>query len=111
MRRERVAQAVRVAEEPADRARVEATAADRQEDGVVRPSRESRPSGLEVARDMESGFLAERYDALLAALSSHMDDLAVEVDVTEVERDRFGAPEPRGVEELEECAVAKRERR
>ena len=37
--------------------------------------------------------------------------LALEVDVGEVERDRLGAAQPRGVEELEERTVAERERR
>ena len=60
---------------------------------------------------MERRLLAERDDALLAALSAHVHDLAVEVDVAEVERDGLGASEPRGVEELEERAVAQGERR
>ena len=60
---------------------------------------------------MERRLLAERDDALLAALAAHVHDLAVEVDVAEVERDGLGAAEPGRVEELEERAVAERERR
>ena len=111
MRRERVPQAVRVTEEAADGARVEAASPDREEDGVVRSDGEGGPAGLEVARDVQRGLLAQRDDALLAALSSHVDELAVEVDVSEVERDRLGTSQPGGVEELEERTVAERERR
>ena len=99
-----------VAEEAADGARVEAASPDREEDGVVRSDCEAGlPS--EVARDVERGLLAERNDAFLAALSPHVDELAVEVDVPEVERDRLGTSQPGGVEELEERAVPERERR
>ena len=60
---------------------------------------------------MERRLLAERDDALLAALSADVHHLAVEVDVAEVERDGLGAPEARGVEKLEERAIAQGERR
>ena len=60
---------------------------------------------------MQRGLLAERDDAFLAALSAHVDELAVEVDVSEVERDRLGTSQSGGVEELEERPVPKGERR
>ena len=111
VRRERVPQAVRVAEEAAHGARVEPASADREEEGVVRAARERRAARLQVARDVERGLLAQRHDAFLAALSSYVYELAVEIDVSEVEPDRLGASQPGRVEELEERAVAERERR
>ena len=64
----------------------------------------------QVAGDVVRGLLAERDDALLAALAVDVQRLALEVDVREVEADGLGAPQPRGVEELEQRAVAERER-
>ena len=46
-------------------------------------------------------LLAEGNDALLAALAEDVDRLLLEVDVCEVESDRFGAAEPARVGELE----------
>ena len=109
--REGVAEAMRMAKQPSHRARVETPAAHGQEEGVVRAGRERRPSRLQVARELERRLLAERDDALLAALAADVHDLAVEVDVAEVERDRLLAPQPRRVEELEQGAVAERQRR
>ena len=106
MGRERVPEAMRVPQEPANRARVEAAAAHGEEDRVVRAGRELGSPELEVTRDVECGLLAERHDTLLAALAAHVHDLAVEVDVSEVERDGLGAAEPGRVEELEQRAVA-----
>src|SRR5688572_18167887 len=71
MGRERVPEPVRVAEEAADGARVEASSPDREEDRVVRSDGEGRPAGLEVARHVERGLLAEWDDTFLAALPSH----------------------------------------
>src|SRR5205823_6360138 len=56
------------------------------------------------------GLLAERYEALLAALAADVDLLPVEVDVGEVEPHRLGRAQPGGVHELDERAVAQRER-
>jgi hypothetical protein len=92
MRCEGMPQAVRMSEESADGARVEATSAHRQEHRVVRSRRERRSAELEVPRDVERRLLPEWDDALLTALASHMHDLAVEVDVTEIEGDGLGAP-------------------
>ena len=51
MRRERVAEAVRVGKEPAERARVEAPAAHGEEERVLGAARELRPRVPEIARD------------------------------------------------------------
>ena len=105
-----MAQAVRVREQPAERARVEPAAADGEEERVVRAARELRPRVAQVARDEVRGLLAERHDALLAALPADAHVLLLEVDVAEVEADRLRAPEAGGVDELEEGAVAEAER-
>ena len=60
---------------------------------------------------MLRGHLSERHEALLAALAAHVDRLALEVEVGEVEPDRLGASQPPRVEELEQRPVSKRERR
>ena len=112
VRGERVAQAVRMAEEPAHGARVEPASARRR--GRARRSRRAASAGRpvsQVARELERGLLAERHDALLAALAADVHGLAVEVDVGEVERDGLLRSAARRVEELEERAVAERERR
>src|SRR4029450_11853589 len=111
VRRERMSEAVRVPEQPAHRARVEAPPASGQEQGVVRAGGQCGPSRPEIARELECRLLAERHDALLPALASDVNHLAVEVDVAEIERDRLLAAETRGVQELEQRAVAERERR
>lgn len=85
MRGERMPEPMGVAEEASNGARVEAASTDREEDGVVRSDGEGGSAALEVVRDVERGFLAEWDDALLAALASYVDELAVEVDVSEVE--------------------------
>ena len=110
VRRERVAQAVRVAEQAADRAGVESTTAGREEERVVRTLRERGPAVAQVAGEVVRGLLAERHDSFLLALSAQVHRLAVEVHVDEVERDGLGAAQPAGVEELEQGSVPKRER-
>ncbi len=60
---------------------------------------------------MVRGLLAQRHDAFLAALPVDVHGLPLEVDVGEIEPHRFGASQPGRVEELEERAVSKRERR
>src|SRR5262245_29684700 len=111
VRGEGMAETVRVPKEPANGARVEPTSARGEEDGVVRTCGQLGPPGLEVAREVKRGLLAERHDALLASLASHVHDLAVEVDVSEVERHGLLAPQPGGVEEFEQGTVAQRKRR
>ena len=85
VRRERVAQAVRVREEPPERAGVEPTAAHGDEERIVCAARELRPPVAQVERDDVRRLLAERYHALLAALPADVHVLLLEVDVAEVE--------------------------
>ena len=61
---------------------------------LVRTCGEGGPPERAGAREVHCGLLAERHDPLLAALAAHVDGLAVEVDVAEVERDGLGTTEP-----------------
>ncbi len=111
MRRERVAQPVRMRGEAAERARVEPPAADGEEQRVLGAAGEHRARVAQVLRSPERRLLAERDDALLAALAAaNVDQLLLEVDVGEIEADRLGAAEPGGVDDLDERAVAQRDR-
>src|SRR6266508_4983002 len=110
MRREGMTQAVGVGEEPSHGARVETASSRREEERIRSASRERRARVAQVDRHPVGGFLAERHDALLAALATHVHELLLEVDVSEVEPDRLGASEARGVDELDESSVADRER-
>ena len=108
---ERVAEPVRVAEEPAHGARVELSAARGEEERVDGPSSQLGPSIAQVAGHMVCRLFSERHDSLFAALSPHMHGLALEVHVGKVEPHGFGAPEPTRVQELEERAIPEGERR
>jgi hypothetical protein len=93
VRREGVAQPVRVRRDAAQRARVEATAARREEERVVGSLRQLGPRVAEVAREPVLRLLAERDDAVLATFApADVDELLLEVDVAEVEGDCLGAP-------------------
>ena len=73
--------------------------------------RELGPRVAQVAAEPVRRLLAERHDALLAALAAaDVHELLLEVDVAEVEADRLGAAEPGGVDELDERAVPQRDR-
>ena len=97
--------------EPAQRARVEPPSADGDEQRVVRAGGERGPRLVQVARHPVRRLLAERHDALLAALAvAHVDELLLEVDVGEIEPDGLGAAQAGGVDELDERAVAQRDR-
>ena len=92
---------------------------------VARYLRDARP---ELARGAENALflsahgkrldtstlrrlLAEGDDPVLRALAQpHVHVLLLEVDVAEVEADRLGAAQSRGVDELDECTVAQRDR-
>src|SRR5262245_20019685 len=100
-----------MAQQPPNRARVQPAPACGQENGVVRARRELRPTGPEVARELQRGLLSERDDSLLSALAAHVDDLALEVDIREVERHGLLAAPSGRVQELEQSSVAQRERR
>ena len=77
----------------------------------VRAAGELGPRLAEVARDPVRGLLAERDDAVLRALAlADVDVLLLEVDVAEIEADGLDAAQPRRVDELEQRAVAERER-
>jgi len=54
-------------------------------------------------------FFPEWDDPFLAAFAAHMQLLAVEVHVGEVEPYRLGAPQPGRIDELDEGAVAQGE--
>src|SRR5437867_2902388 len=95
VRRERVAEAMRVRGEAPQRRRIEAASADRKKERILGAAGELRARLAQVARDERAGFLAERYDAVLRSLASaNVDELLLEVDVAEVEVDRLGAAEP-----------------
>ena len=111
VRRERMAQPMRVGDDPAQRARVEAASASGEEERIVRSSRQLRPSLPQIAPEPERRLLAERDDALLASLgAADVHELLLEVDVSEVETHGFGASQPGGVDELDERAVPQGDR-
>ena len=90
---------------------VEPPAARREEQRVLGAARELGPRLAEVAGDPVRGLLAERDDAVLRALAvPDVHVLLLEVDVAEVEPDGLGAAQPGRVDELDERAVAERER-
>ena len=107
---EGVAEAVRVTDEAAQCARVEAAAAGGEEESVLGAAGELRPGIVQVAAGPGGRLLAEWNDSLLAAFSAHVHGLALEVDVGQVEPDRLGAAQPGRVDELEQGAVAELER-
>jgi len=109
--RERVPQPVRMAQEPTHGARLESPSADGQEHRFGCAADQTGSALPQVASQMVCGLLAERENAVLAALAVNVHDLALEVDVAEVEHHGLGAAQPGRVEELEERAVAQREGR
>ena len=108
VRRECVPQPVRVREQPPERARVEPPAARGDEQRVLGAVDELRAAVVQVEPQPVCGLLAERDDALLAALAPDVDRLLLEVDVAEIEVDRLAAAQPGRVDELEQRAVAER---
>jgi aminopeptidase len=110
VRRERMPQAVWVGEYAAQRRRVQATAAHREEQGVLGAASQRRARVAEVAREPQRSLLPERHDTLLAALAADMYVLLLEVHVLQIERDRLCASQPTRVDELDERAVPQRER-
>ena len=111
VRRERVAEAVRVRHQAAQRRGVEPAAAGREEERVVGAAGELGARLAEVAGDPVGGLLAERDDPVLRALAvADVDVLLLEVDVAEIEPDRLRAAQAGRVDELEQRPVADRER-
>ena len=106
VRRERVAKAMRMADEPPHSAGVEPPAPCGKKQRVDCAAHELGPTAAQVAGEVMGGLLPERDDPLLATLSPDVHRLALEVDVGEVEPDGLGAAKPAGVEELEERAIA-----
>ena len=74
------------------------------------PLHELRTCVLQVEPNPVRGLLAERDDSLLVALAPDANRLLLEVDVAEIEVDRLAAAQPGRVDELEQRAVAERER-
>src|SRR5512138_146342 len=124
--RERVTQSVRrdldgqpcsaqpTLQEPRHRARRESSAAGIDEHGLasigVRRLPAPFPAERQVRRERLPGALPERRDALLVPLADDAQEPRREVDVLEVESGRLRHAQPRRVEQLEERAVALRER-
>jgi len=96
---------MRVGEQAAQRARVEATPADGKEERVLCATRELRATVAEVARHQPCGLLAERDDPLLAALPADVYELLVEIEVREVEVDRLLRAQAGRVDELHQRLV------
>ena len=110
VRREGVAQPVRMWEQPAQRARVESPPPGGEEERVVRAARQLRTRLAQIAGDDVRSLFAERHDPLLAALAAHAHVLLLEVDVAEVEADRLRAAQAGRVDELDEGAIPEPER-
>ena len=80
--------------EAPQRRRVEPASARGQEQRVLGTARQLGSCVTQVAGHEQGGLLAERDDAVLAALPfAHVHTLLLEVDVAEVQPDRFGGAE------------------
>ncbi len=110
VRGERVAEAVRVGQEAAQRRRVQRPPAHGEEERIHRAPGELRPPVLQVAAQAVGGLLAERDDPFLAALPADVDQFLLEVDVGELEVDGLLRAEPGRVDQLEQCAIPEPER-
>src|SRR5712691_9602960 len=97
---------MRVRDEPAERARVEAFPPGGEEERIRGAGGEHRPPVAEVEAEPVRSLLAQRNDALLAALAADVHGFAVEVDVREVEAHRLVAAQAGRVDELDKGAVA-----
>ncbi len=69
-----------------------------------------RPRCVEIAPDRLDGLLAQRHEALLAALAEHADHTHVEGHLRELQPDELGDPQARRVERFQHRLVAQRER-
>ena len=95
MRRERVAQSMRMREHSAHRRGVEAPTTRGHEERVLSAVDERGARVLQVPRDAVRGLLAERNDAFLSTFAADSHVLLLEVDVAEVEADRLVTPQAR----------------
>ena len=80
-----MAEAVRVGEEPAKRARVEPAPARRDEESFLGAAHEAGAGLAEVELQPVRGLLAERHDAVLAPLAMYVDGFLFEVHVRQVQ--------------------------
>ena len=100
--REGVPEAVRVRHQAAKGRRVEAAAADGEEEGVDGTAGELRPRLADIPGDPVGGLLSERHHPLLRALPlAHVDVLLLEVDVPQIEANGLATTQPGRVDELE----------
>ena len=83
-----------------------ATPGTDEEGGPGAVGHEAGTAGREPAVDRPRGWVAERHAALLAALAEHPDEVALPVDVAEVEGDELTDADARRVEQLEHGRVA-----
>ena len=109
--RERVAKPVRVRKQPTESRGLERAAARGEKQPIFGTASKMRAPILEVAPQAVCSLLAERDCPLLPALAADENELLLEVDVGEPEVDRLLRAQPGGIDELEERAVAKAERR
>src|SRR5437879_1491320 len=96
--------------DPPQGARIEPPPSNGEKKGLLLVPHELGPRVAQIAREPPRGLLAERHDALLAALAAHANELLLEVDVREIEVDRLAAAEPGRVDELDQRSVSERER-
>jgi len=119
VRRERVSQVVRresgvdrgvaqaLVEDPAYAAVGQSTAAKVEEHRLLVAPAFTQPSrGREPAAEGVSCLAAERHQTFLAALAVDADHAAGEVEVVEIQAHEFAHAQARGVEQLEDRAVA-----
>jgi aminopeptidase len=110
VRCERVPQAVRVGEHSPERRRVQAAAADGEEQRVLGAAGQRRTRVAKVPGEPPGRLFAEGHHPLLAALAADVHVLLLEVDILQVERHGLGASKPARVHELDERSVAQHER-
>ena len=74
-------------------------------------ARQQGSPALEVGRQRARGLLADRHHALPPSLSVHTHLLSVEIGIRQVEQRQLLSPQPCGIGELEDGAIAQLERR
>ncbi|SVJ78689.1 Uncharacterised protein [Klebsiella pneumoniae] len=86
-------------------------AAQAGEQHVAGPPAEQVAAGLaQVAFEPADGFLAERHQALLAALAEHLDHALAQVDLLQGQADQFADPQAAGIQHFEHGAIAQAQR-
>ena len=89
---------------------VQPPAARGEEESILGAACQVRSCVLQIEPNPVGRLFAERDDPLLVALAPDANRLLLEVDVSEIEVDSLAAAEPGRVDELEQGAVAQRER-